>query len=380
MSVHRWQWFPITAAAFAVLLLALPVDVCAEPDFSVQKSVDNPVFGLPGPDLRQFTVTVTNNDGISHAAQVVDRLPQGLAIPAGLFPTADSGTYDAGTGIWSVGEVGPGASATLLIPVIADGSTRGCITNVASVSFSDPGVVDVNPANNESALTVAVPDCSQLVTSTYAYSEYIGVFGEAWYATVSVEVLNEGPSAARTVVVSGTISGPTFRDMTIRLSSGSCQSNNPLQLRCEFPEIAVGTQEIVEFRFNDPVDGTFRWDFAVDHAGADPDLSNNASSGTFAFRRDEAVDIAESGGCFIATAAYGSPLEPELAVLREFRDRYLMKHEVGRRLVSFYYRTAPALAPYVAKHAWLRAAIRTALEPHVIVMQHAGLGSEALPT
>jgi hypothetical protein len=48
------------------------------------------------------------------------------------------------------------------------------------------------------------------------------------------------------------------------------------------------------------------------------------------------------GSCFVATHLYG-PHSPEVATLREWRDRRLLSHAVGRRLVSTYYRLGPSL-------------------------------------
>ena len=70
-----------------------------------------------------------------------------------------------------------------------------------------------------------------------------------------------------------------------------------------------------------------------------------------------------AGGCFIATAAYGTPLAEEVDALRQFRDQYLITNPPGRLLVSLYYAGSPPLANLSSKHEGLRALTRMALEP-----------------
>ncbi|RMG57914.1 MAG: hypothetical protein D6713_08710, partial [Deltaproteobacteria bacterium] len=68
-------------------------------------------------------------------------------------------------------------------------------------------------------------------------------------------------------------------------------------------------------------------------------------------------------GCFIATAAYGSYAAPAVRMLREFRDRVLLKTVPGRILVSFYYAVSPPLARFVRHHPVWRGAVRVFLLP-----------------
>jgi uncharacterized repeat protein (TIGR02543 family) len=77
-----------------------------------------------------------------------------------------------------------------------------------------------------------------------------------------------------------------------------------------------------------------------------------------------------TAGCFIATAAYGSYLDPHVYVLRNFRDRYLLTNGIGKAFVDFYYRYSPPVAAYIERHEVLKVATRWALSPVVCGVEH----------
>jgi hypothetical protein len=73
--------------------------------------------------------------------------------------------------------------------------------------------------------------------------------------------------------------------------------------------------------------------------------------------------------CFVATAAYGTPLAPEIDALRRFRDRQLSATAPGRALVEAYQTYGPRAARVIARHDDLRGWVRGVLTPLIALVR-----------
>ncbi|MBQ7568655.1 S8 family serine peptidase, partial [bacterium] len=78
----------------------------------------------------------------------------------------------------------------------------------------------------------------------------------------------------------------------------------------------------------------------------------------------------DKGHCFIATAAFGTYMEPKVKVLRAFRDEHLLTNAPGRAFVSIYYHYSPPVADYIAIRPWARSLTRAALTPAIASVEH----------
>jgi subtilisin family serine protease len=78
------------------------------------------------------------------------------------------------------------------------------------------------------------------------------------------------------------------------------------------------------------------------------------------------------GGCFIATAAFGTYQEPEVMVLRHFRDGSLLTNNAGRKFVQVYYKYSPPVADYIRDKPVLKTVVRGMLTPLIWTAKRMG--------
>lgn len=130
-------------------------------DLSVVKTVDNDAPSVG--DTVTYTLTA-HNAGPQDASDVAvsDTLPAGLTF----VNASGDGSYDAG--VWTIGALAAGDSATLTMTATVDEGTEGeTLANVATVSHSDGDPSDSDSDNDSSEADVTVqtstttlPQCS----------------------------------------------------------------------------------------------------------------------------------------------------------------------------------------------------------------------------
>jgi very-short-patch-repair endonuclease len=82
-----------------------------------------------------------------------------------------------------------------------------------------------------------------------------------------------------------------------------------------------------------------------------------------------ATTLQTKKACFIATAAYGTPMAKEINILRRYRDLKLNPNLIGRHLVTLYYNTSPPFAKVIARNKKMRAVVRLILKPIINIFE-----------
>lgn len=101
----------------------------------------------------------------------------------------------------------------------------------------------------------------------------------------------------------------------------------------------------------------------VEYFGSTAVAYRSATESQSAIGSTGAAAGGSGGGCFIATAAFGSYQERHVRILRQFRDTFLLTNIPGKALVEWYYRHSPKYAAMITGSPGLRAMARTALLP-----------------
>ncbi len=164
-------------------------DAAPKVDLSVTKTVDTTTPSV-GSSVT-FTVKVSNAGPASATGVIVkDVLPANLAYQS----DTGTGTYNSGTGFWTVGTLAVGETKTLQIKVT--GTVLGAYSNTAEVWASDQYDIDSVPGNNSTA-----EDDDANISGSVSYTARSVLINEvAWMGTAAstsdewIELYNPGTS------------------------------------------------------------------------------------------------------------------------------------------------------------------------------------------
>ena len=362
-----------------IVLVFSALPAFAQADIEVRKSVNNRTPS-PGEPV-EFLIEAHNiGDVEDPSVVIIDRLPPELEIPAGTAPAPSTGSFDAATGEWTLG-LRAGEMASLTIPAIVTSPVPpACIVNTA-FQFREDGLEEANDEARAAIYQEGVERCVDLRTRYFISSDNVtysscNAYSRFWGW---IDITNNGPDIARDVKVILTV---TIEDNpNVRFDDELCQEGPGWV--CTVENIAAG--ETAYLGITSDSYQSYEWsdaliDITVKSSDVDYDPSNNdrvfdGSISDFSNCDSPGIDVdipavGFTPGCFIATAAYGTPMDERIDVLRDFRDTHLVTNPAGRALVDFYYQHSPPIAAFIAKRDWLRAIVRAALLPVVFSVEH----------
>ena len=274
---------------------AASVNAAPAADLRVVKAVSNAAPGVGA--LVTYTIAVTNlgpNDATS--ADLSDVLPPGVAFESA---RASQGSYDAGTGIWTVGALP--VTGTEILRLTGRVTAPGTVVNTATRQSSTP--VDPNAANDTGTATLTSSIIADLLL-TKTPSVPAAAAGTAF--TWTVAVVNHGPSTAVGAAVTDSFPVPyTGVTWTCTASSGSrCTApsgTGPIATTVDL--LAGGSATFVATGLSAPVGGSPLINVATAAVAAgttDPNLSNNSDASGVGLVSLADVQVTLAGPSFLA--------------------------------------------------------------------------------
>ena len=266
------------------------VNAAPAADLRVAKAVSDAAPGVGA--LVTYTIAVTNlgpDDATS--ADVSDVLPAGVAF---VSARASQGSYDAGTGIWTLGAVP--ATRTEILRVTGRVTELGTLVNTATRQSSTP--VDPNAANDTGTATLTSSVVADL-SLTKTPSVPVAAAGTSF--TWTVAVVNNGPSTALGASVADSFPAPfTGVTWTCTASSGSrCTSPSGTgTIATTVDLLAGGSATFVATGLSAPVGSSPLVNVATVAVAAgttDPDLSNNSDTSAVGLASLADVQVTQAG-------------------------------------------------------------------------------------
>lgn len=153
-------------------------------------------------DTITYSVTVTNKGPL--AATGVFAGDTLASIETYLTSSVSSGSYNSGNGLWTIGALGVGATATLTLKATPQLGASGTLTNRAGVISTDQNdsVLTNNIAASLVTVTTTAPSVDVAITNSADQSS--PTIGST--VTWTVVVTNKGPVAADGIVAGDTLS------------------------------------------------------------------------------------------------------------------------------------------------------------------------------
>jgi uncharacterized repeat protein (TIGR01451 family) len=255
--------------------------------------------------------------------------------------------------------------------------------------------VDPNTANNTATASTEVVPVSASADLSATLQDNPDPVVQGGQLTYAVFAINNGPATASNVRLSHRVS-PLQLNSFVSANSlqGLCVTAlnfcvgfgciaalaGPLEVSCSLGDLIPGAvaQATIIIRANlsdDQIAQAIQLlgSASLSSDNADSDGTNNGASvqTTVVLAPPLPSGGGDSGGgCFIATAAFGSPLADEVNILREFRDSHLVGNSLGREFLRLYYANSPQIANHLTQHEALRSAVRLVLWPIVYSIKY----------